>query len=416
MKIALVHTSDFGGGAERSVVSLHRQLRSAGHDSTLYVGRKTSDENTVVEIPYVRGIPGMRRAARAVEKRLGLQDIYNPSFRNLLNVIPEETEVVHFNSLWGAAGYADLGALPALSQRFPSLITLRESWLLTGHCACYFECDRWKRGCGRCPDLKRAPAIQRDGTALNWRRKRNIFKRSPIRVVAISNWLADRARESPILRDQKIETVYNGVDGNVFQLVEPDTRAALRKRFGVAENQIAILVAGQTVEGIKEGIAQEWVTAINALDDNRIVVMIIGHSAERVSQGVTAQSICIPFRSTPTEMAECFHAADFTVVTSAFEAFGRIAAESQACGTPVVSFDTGGLAEVVREGEGGLVVKRGDITALGEAMKQMIENTDLRIRLGEQGSRAVRERFADSKIAENYLEQYRSEIAARGVA
>ncbi|MEL6106167.1 MAG: glycosyltransferase [Planctomycetota bacterium] len=416
MKIALVHTADFGGGAERSVVSLHKQLRSAGHDCTLYVGRKTSSESDIVEIPYVRGIPGLRRTARAIERRFGLQDIYNPSFRNLIRLIPSETDVVHFNSLWGAAGYADLGVLPAITRRFPSLVTMREAWLLTGHCACFFECDRWKQGCGQCPDLARAPAIERDGTASNWRRKHRLFGRSPIRVIAISNWLARRARESPILKHLPIETVYNGIDTEVFRDVDPSVRRNLRRKFGVGEDQIAILVAGQTVEGINEDIAQEWVTAINEISDDRIVVMIIGHSAQRVSQGVSAPSICVPFRATPEEMAECFHAADFTVVTSAFEAFGRIAAESQACRTPVVSFDTGGLPEVVVDHEGGLLVPRHDIAALRNAIERMLREAELRKQLGVQGQVAIHQRFSDSLIAENYLRQYRGEIAARNVA
>lgn len=416
MKIALVHTSDFGGGAERSVVSLHRQLRAAGHDCTLFVGRKTSSENDIVEIPYVRGIPGLRRTARAIERRFGLQDIYNPSFRNLVHLIPSETDVVHFNSLWGAAGYADLGALPAITDRFPSLVTMRESWLLTGHCACFFECDRWKRGCGQCPDLSRAPAIERDGTASNWRRKRKLFARSPMRVIAISKWLADRARESPILNHLPIETVYNGIDTEVFCGIDVNERLEIRRKLGVRDDQIAILVAGQTVEGIKEGIAQEWVAAVNEISDDRIVMLIVGHSAERVSKGVKPSSICVPFRSTPPEMAECFQAADFTVVTSAFEAFGRIAAESQACGTPVVSFDTGGLPEVVVDQEGGLLVPREDSMSLRTAMERLLDDAELRHRLGEQGRVAVNERFSDALIAENYLQQYRGEIAARAIA
>ena len=60
LRIALIHASDLGGGAERSVVSLHRGLRAAGHASTLFVGERRTDEPGVELIPYVRGAPGTR--------------------------------------------------------------------------------------------------------------------------------------------------------------------------------------------------------------------------------------------------------------------------------------------------------------------------------------------------------------------
>ena len=413
MKIAIVHTSDFGGGAERSVVSLHRQLVSMGHESTLFVGAKTLDDESIVAIPYVRGMPGLRRLARAAERQTGWQDIYNPSFRNLLNVIPEDTDVVHFNSLWGSNGYADLGALPAITDRFPSVATLREGWLLTGHCACFFDCQRWKLGCGRCPDLSRAPAISRDGTHFNWKRKQKIIQRSKLRVIAISDWLANQAKLSPILKNQCIETVHNGVDCDVFCPTDTQTRDRLRNKLGIPSNKAAMLVAGQAVEGIRENIAQEWIEAVNRNADRNTIVVIVGHSAEKVATRVRVPTLCIPFRTTPGEMAECFQAADFTVVTSAFEAFGRVAAESQACGCPVISFDTGGLPEVVKDDCGGILVQKGNVDSLATAIRKLVSHADVRMRLGRGGLNYVRDRFSNQSICRSYLSQYQSEISAR---
>ena len=126
LRIAIVHASDLGGGAERSVVSLLRALRTRGHEATLFVGEKRTSEPYVEAIPYERGLPGTRRVSRWLERRFGWQDIYNPSFRALARRLGGRFDVVHFHSLWGSAGYADLGALPAITRHVPGVLTLRE--------------------------------------------------------------------------------------------------------------------------------------------------------------------------------------------------------------------------------------------------------------------------------------------------
>jgi glycosyltransferase involved in cell wall biosynthesis len=115
----------------------------------------------------------------------------------------------------------------------------------------------------------------------------------------------------------------------------------------------------------------------------------------------------LPFQDTPEAMATCYRAADITMVTSEFETFGRIAAESQACGIPVIAFATGGLPEVVKDGVGGLVVPTGDVNALEEALRRLLDAQAERERLGRDGIRWVRERFDNRMITQEYLDLYR---------
>ena len=252
LRIALVHASDLGGGAERSVVSLHRALRAAGHASTLFVGERRTDEPGVEQIPYVRGVPGSRRVARALEQRFGWQDIYNPSFRGLTRVLEGRFDVVHFNSLWGSAGYADLGALPAITRGIPGVVTLRDYWMLTGHCAVFFDCERWKSGCGRCPDLAIQPAIPVDGTRFNWHRKQRAVAAASLHIVTISDDLKRQVESSRILADKPVSRIYNGIDLDVFRPCDADQRLRQRRALGISDNECVVLLAGQTVEGHRQ--------------------------------------------------------------------------------------------------------------------------------------------------------------------
>ena len=88
LRIALVQVADSGGGAERSVLTLHNSLRRQGHDCRLFVGTKNRDDEAVFEIEQHRPIPGVLRITRRLE-RIGIQNLYAPWFRRLPDVIGE---------------------------------------------------------------------------------------------------------------------------------------------------------------------------------------------------------------------------------------------------------------------------------------------------------------------------------------
>src|SRR5262249_53751295 len=118
--------------------------------------------------------------------------------------------------------YFDLRQLPWLSMRLPVVLRLADSWAFTGHCAVPGQCDRWRTGCGRCPDLATPPAVSRDATRFNWQRKRWILARPRVPGAAPSRWLMDRVQESilaPAIADARI--IPDGVDLATFVPDEP---------------------------------------------------------------------------------------------------------------------------------------------------------------------------------------------------
>mgnify|MGYP002783553243 CR=1 FL=1 len=414
VKIAHVHAADLGGGAERSVISLHRALLAAGHESRVFVGERRTDEPGVFEIPYVRGVPGARRLARAIEHRLGWQDIYNPSFRALSERLAD-VDVVHFHSLWGSQGYADLAALPRITARAPGVLTLRDEWMLTGHCACSFHCQRWRSGCGACPDLAIPPAVTTDGTAFNWRRKKRFVGRSRLHIVAISEHLKSLAEASPILAQHPVSRIYNGIDLTCFLPLDVQQRNTARLDLGFGADEYVVIIAGQTVEGIRQTIASRHaIAALNALAPRlpALRVLAIGHSAERVGAAIDAPVRCLPFQTAPTAMARLFALADVCLVTSEAEAFGRIAAEAQACGTPVVALAVGGIPEVVVDGIGGIVVPPSSPNGLTDALHKLADDR-IRRDLAAGGLAHVRRHFDQRRVADAYLGLYQ-QVAERG--
>lgn len=222
LRIVQVSTGDQIGGAETSAYNLFNAYRERGHVSRLVVGFKAVDDPDVIRLPYadptrqsrwasiwlrlaapleaarnrVRGTVHLYGLVRRVaeprvlaERWTGLEDFNYPGSWRLFDVVPERPDVVHCHNLHG--GYFDLRALPWLSQQVPLILNLHDAWPLSGHCAHSFECERWRTGCGQCPDLTIYPAIPRDATAENWRRKRDIYAQSRLYITTPSRWLMD---------------------------------------------------------------------------------------------------------------------------------------------------------------------------------------------------------------------------------
>jgi glycosyltransferase involved in cell wall biosynthesis len=177
---------------------------------------------------------------------------------------------------------------------------------------------------------------------------------------------------------------------------------------------VTVLLAGQTVEGIREGIAAHHaIAALNRLAPGLLVPVIVGQSATRVAEHLTAPAVVLPFQTTTAAMAGCYQAVDLCLVTSEVETFGRIGAEAQACGTPVIAFAAGGIPEVVRDGLGGWVVPIGDVAGLVTAMERLATDPGRRARLAQGGRAYVESHFDQMTVAAQHVALYR-EILARG--
>ena len=409
LRIAIVHVADKGGGAERSVLTLHQSLRQQGHECRLFVANKHLNEAGVIEIAQQRTIPGLLRITRRLEQK-GIQNLYAPWFRKLPELIGE-ADVVHLHSLWkNRNGFADFSGVNAITRRYPTVMTLRDGWMLTGHCACPIGCDRWKTGCGQCPDLARPPAIENDFTALNWKRKRKTVQRSSLHVTAVSSWLKDQIQQSPIFTGKTVHVVHNSVDDDGFR---PGDMVAARHELGIPADDFVVLLAGQSIEGFQLGISQHAVRALNQLNDHSIHTLLVGRSAADVAATLNTPSTIVPYRDTQDEMAQCYQAADLTIVPSEFETFGRVAAESLFCGTPVLAFATGGLSDVVAEGICGKLVPTGDVNAMANGIAELRDSPEKMAEMRRHCVEHVRSRFGTQHIAQQYLSVYQQVIAER---
>ncbi|MEP6809891.1 MAG: glycosyltransferase [Chthoniobacterales bacterium] len=435
--ILLVSTSDRVGGAEQMALSLLDGYCERGCKAALAVGTKTSARSEIYQIPKNRWRQTLDRATLAlvarrvrvlpqithqlsrlgdlrneVDRRRGLELFHYPGTRELLSLAPFSPRLVHAHNLH--RDYFDLRFLPELSARLPLVITLHDAWLLSGHCAHSFACERWKIGCGECPDLTIPPAIERDGTAENWRRKREIFQRSRFYVAAPCQWLVDKLASS-MVASAVIESrvIPNGIDLDVFK---PGDRETARAALGLPQEADILLFTALSIRGNVWKDYETLRSAIARLAERRssrpLIFLAIGEDAPDEQMGASATIRFVPFMQNNARLATFYQAADLYLHAARADTFPTSILEALACETPVVATAVGGIPEQIAEGETGLLTPPGDAAAMAGAIASLLDAPDRRRAMGMQAGVAARTRFGRDRMVEDYLNWFR-EILSR---
>jgi glycosyltransferase involved in cell wall biosynthesis len=402
-KVVIVNTADVGGGAEHMSMAVLDGFTRLGIDTWLLVGDKKTDHPRVMPFflsplfdyrPYDHEWLQLKREfRRSTERWLGLEDFNFPYAHHILELTGSAPDLVLCHNLHG--GYFDLRAIAGLSQRVPVVLRLFDSWLMSGHCASTLGCERWRTGCGLCPDLTIPPAIRRDATRFNWRRKRRAFEDARLFVSADTTWMLDRARKS-LLAPAVVE--YKQIPGGIdLEIFSPGSKAMARQNLGIDPNMpMALYVAnhgpGNAYKDF-DTVRRTLIEMARRDPNRRLELLAIGGDApeERLAPGVGIR--WLGYVRDQHRLADFYRAADLFVLSSREETYGLALAEALACGTPAVVASRGGILEIVEHQHTALVVPPREPVALADAMSRLLDDSALRARLGEAGVSSSRGRF-----------------------
>ena len=249
--------------------------------------------------------------------------------------------------------------------------TLHDCWAFTGHCPHFTieKCERWQTGCHDCPKYHDYPASLFDNSKLMWTLKKKWFTGiKTMTIVTPSKWLANLVERS-YLNEYRVQVIHNGIDLNIFK----PTKSNFRDLHGIKTDEYMIL-----------GVAFGWsykkgidcfIELAKKLDD-KFKIVLVGTDGS-VDKKLPSNIISIHRTQNQEELARIYSAADVFFMPTREENFPTVNMEALACGTPVVTFNTGGSAEIIDE-TCGCVVNENDLDRVIAILQSGFLHKDLK--------------------------------------
>lgn len=389
------------GGAKGStgkiMMGIAEVARAQGHEVMCASPITTTNRDAGEDCGYYRiGTFNSRRLNVALARITGFNGCFAwfETYKLLKKIDEFKPDIIHLHNLHDS--YINLPMLFSYIKKHnvPTVWTLHDCWAFTGQCPHFtiVKCDKWKVGCHNCPQYKEYPASLYDNTKKMWQLKKKWFTGvKNMTIVTPSEWLAGLARES-YLKQYPIEVINNGIDLNVFK----PTHSNFRKQYGIPGDKYIVLGVS-FAWGYRKGL-DCFVEMAEKLDE-RYQIVLVGTDDE-IDKNLPQSIISIHRTQNQKELAEIYSVADVFAMPTREENYPTVNMEAIACGTPVVTFDTGGCAETV-DTSTGIIVSVNEIDKLIEAI-DVISQEQIN---PEVYKKKVRNYSQDLKYME-YLELY----------
>lgn len=240
--------------------------------------------------------------------------------------------------------------------------TLHDCWSFTGHTAYCdaIDCERWVEGCHNCPLLKEYPASLFDRSKQNWEKKKRIFVGvDNMTIITPSLWLGKWVKNS-FLKDYSVKVINNGIDVSVFCPTESD----FKRKNGIEHKYMLLGVATSwdKMKGLSDYLK------LGEMLDNEYAVVLVGLTKAQLEK-LPENIIGIERTTNVRELVEIYTAADLVLNLSYCENYPTVNIEAMACGTPVLTYRTGGSPEII-EKYGGIIVEQGNVLEVRKAVME----------------------------------------------
>lgn len=361
------------GGAKGStgkiMMGIAEVARAQGHEVMCASPITTTNRDAGEDCGYYRiGTFNSRRVNVALARITGFNGCFAwlETYKLLKKIDEFKPDIIHLHNLHDS--YINLSMLFSYIKKHnvPTVWTLHDCWAFTGQCPHFtiVKCDKWKAGCHNCPQYKEYPASLYDNTKKMWQLKKKWFTGvKNMTIVTPSEWLAGLARES-YLKQYPIEVINNGIDLNVFK----PTHSNFREQYGIPGDKYIVLGVS-FAWGYRKGL-DCFVEMAEKLGEQYQIVLV--GTDDEIDKNLPHNIISIHRTQNQKELAEVYSAADVFVMPTREENYPTVNMEAIACGTPVVTFDTGGSPEMLDD-KTGIVVDANDIEATKKAIKEICE-------------------------------------------
>lgn len=373
MKVVQVNVSYNHGGAGKIVKYIHDGLTERGIDSRVAFGRGEASNDARV---FKMGLNWDVNLHALTARIIGINGFMSQisTYRLIKYLKNENPDIIHLHGLHGY--YVNVAMLFNYlnKNRKPVLWTFHDEWAFTGKCGVFVDCFKWKVGCNHCPQKKEYPkSYFFDFSSYMWNKKKELFTNiERMIVVSPSKWLSNDIKNSYFSK-YVCEVINNGIDAT-SQFFDRE-KGMCRRKHGISQKDKIVLCVAYDLSNPTKGTNYVLSLAKHLLDRTDIKIILIGwdkKNDEKIKE--LTNVVTYPFTSNQDELAEFYTLSDVFLIPSLIENYPTTVLESMACGTPVVGFNVGGIPEQLSDGRG-IIVEKGDETALLNAVLSVLNNT-----------------------------------------
>lgn len=372
MKVLQINTRYYNGGSTgRITYDLKKVMEANGIESYVAFGygyNPTDDEKKTVY--------RIESNCELLVSKLWTKAIGHHGFNNkaetkrlLAWVDKVKPDIIHMHNIHNYYVNVRMLLEYIAKRNIPCVLTMHDCWIFTGHCA-YFDysgCNKWKSGCKNCPSLRDYPKTFAliDPSPWNYKMKQKLFAPLNITFVSPSQWLYNLQQQS-FLKDKPCVVINNGVDLDVFRPIQSNVRT----EYGIGNRKMILAVAG----GLAPRKGRDFLLKLPLmLNDDEVLVLVGLQKGQEALLPDTPQVIGIHRTKTADELVGLYSEADVFINPTLEDNFPTTNIEALACGTPIVTFNTGGSIESITP-ETGLVVEQGNMDALLSAIRVILAN------------------------------------------
>ena len=420
MRVLIVNTSERAGGAAVAASRLMAALINNGVKAKMLVRDKETDSLTVTELPQTARVRWNFLWERLViffrlhfqRKHLFEIDIANAGYDITQTDEFKEADVIHLH--WVNQGMLSLGGIrKILRSGKPVVWTMHDIWPATAICHLTLGCRNFKTSCCQCKYLPGGGG-RNDLAASVWRKKQSVLAQDNIYYVACSRWLESEARQSALLRGQKISSIPNPIDTRVYRVTD---RAEARRQLDLPQDMRLLLFVSQRVTNRNKGM-DYLVEACRLLASQypemqqQTGVIILGGHAEEVADQLPFKTFPLGYVNDEQRIVRVYNAADVFVLPSLSENLPNTIMEAMACGVPCIGFNVGGIPEEIDHRKNGYVAAYRDSEDLARGIRWVLCEAD-RQQLSAQAVRKVAHNYSQSSVALQYVEVYNQALAVK---
>ena len=417
MKVVHLSSSDLSGGASIACKRISDALVLNGVDSNLLVQKKSSPDDTVqsttnnflsklhynlrfaLDEGFIRLLTNQKRG-RFSNPSIGIDLTNHPLIIN--------SDVINLH--WINGGFLSLNTLKKLGKLGKPIVwTLHDMWVFTGGCHYSLECRKFESECNYCPTLKNAGMHDKANKIF---RDKKFFEELNLTIVTCSKWLKQEAEKSLLLGKQRILNIPNPVDTEFYK---PSDMILSRKKLGLSENKIYILFGAMNLIDQRKGFGY-LLDSLNKLatespdTKDTIEILVFGKANDETLNSIPFKCHYFGNLKSEAEIISCYNSADIFIAPSLQDNLPNTVLESLSCGTPVVSFNVGGLPDMIDHLKNGYLAQANSVEDLVYGINWYINNKESYVQLRLNAREKVVDNFRQEVVAEKYKELYTSLI------